>query len=303
MSIFFIADLHFDDENIMNYESRPFSTAEEMNAAIIENWNRVVGKDDTVYLLGDIGNERYISELNGIKILVKGNHDMYDSNYYRNNGFTEVYDLPVILDGFWMLSHEPLYVNKNMPYANIYGHIHNNPNYNDYSSHGYCVSVERIGYKPVSFEKIKSDVGEAVKMEKLLELAIKVATEAHKDQVDKGGKPYIGHPTAVAASVNEPDQKIAAYLHDVIEDTPITADDLLRMGFTPKIVDSIKLLTKDKNVPYEEYLKNIRSDSVARAVKIADLKHNMDLSRIPNPTEKDYARLEKYKKALAFLEG
>ena len=55
MSIFFIADLHFDDENIMNYESRPFSTADEMNAAIIENWNRVVGKDDTVYLLGDIG--------------------------------------------------------------------------------------------------------------------------------------------------------------------------------------------------------------------------------------------------------
>ena len=104
-------------------------------------------------------------------------------------------------------------------------------------------------------------------------------------------------------SVNEPDQKIAAYLHDVIEDTPITADDLLNMGFTPKIVDSIKLLTKDKNVPYEEYLKNIRSDSIARAVKIADLKHNMDLSRIPNPTEKDYARLEKYKKALAFLEG
>ena len=133
-------------------------------------------------------------------------------------------------------------------------------------------------------------------------MAVKVATEAHKGQVDKGGKPYIGHPTAVAASVNEPDQKIVAYLHDVIEDTPITAEDLLNMGFSSKIVDSIKLLTKDKNVPYEEYLKKIRSDSCARAVKIADLKHNMDLNRIPNPTEKDYARLEKYKKALAFLE-
>ena len=140
-------------------------------------------------------------------------------------------------------------------------------------------------------------------MDNMLELAVKVATEAHKGQVDKGGKPYIGHPTAVAASVNEPDQKIVAYLHDVIEDTPITAEDLLNMGFSSKIVDSIKLLTKDKSVPYEEYLKKIRSDSCARAVKIADLKHNMDLRRIPNPTEKDYARLEKYKKALAFLEG
>ena len=102
--------------------------------------------------------------------------DMYDSNYYRNNGFTEVYDLPVILDGFWMLSHEPLYVNKNMPYANIYGHVHNNPNYNDYSSHGYCVSVERIGYKPVSFEKIKSDVG----------VKTQYGSETHSESYGKG---------------------------------------------------------------------------------------------------------------------
>ena len=158
MGIFFIADLHFDDENIMHYESRPFVSVDKMNMEIIENWNRIVSGDDSVYLLGDIGNEKYIGKLNGIKYLVKGNHDIHDNNYYRAYGFSEVYDLPVILDSFWILSHEPLYMNRNMPYANIYGHIHNNPNYNDFSSHGYCVSVERIGYTPVSFEKIKSDI-------------------------------------------------------------------------------------------------------------------------------------------------
>ncbi len=158
MNTFFIADLHFDDENIMNYESRPFKTVSEMNEKIIENWNSVVGDEDRVYLLGDIGNEKYVSRLNGIKYLVKGNHDTFDSSYYREHGFAEVYDLPVIFEGFWMLSHEPLYVNRNMPYANIYGHVHANPNYNTCSSHGYCVSAERINYTPVTLDVVKAEV-------------------------------------------------------------------------------------------------------------------------------------------------
>lgn len=164
MPIFLIADLHFDDVNIMNYENRPFQTVSEMNETIIRNWNSVVGENDRVYLLGDIGNEQYISRLNGIKYLVKGNHDTQDNAVYREYGFAEVYDLPVILEGFWMLSHEPLYVNRNMPYANIYGHIHDNPNYKTCSSHGYCVSAERIGYTPVTLEKIRSDIANAEKM-------------------------------------------------------------------------------------------------------------------------------------------
>ena len=141
------------------------------------------------------------------------------------------------------------------------------------------------------------------KYNQLLELAIKVATEAHAGQVDKGGKPYINHPQAVAASLANTEYRIVAYLHDVCEDTSITFDDLKDMGFTYRIVNSIRLLTKTDELTYEEYLRRLRMDSCARAVKMADLKHNMDITRIPNPSEKDYARIEKYKKSLAFLES
>lgn len=141
------------------------------------------------------------------------------------------------------------------------------------------------------------------KYNQLLELAIKVATEAHAGQVDKGGKPYINHPQAVAASLTNTEYKIVAYLHDVCEDTSITFADLKDMGFTYRIVNSIRLLTKTDELTYEEYLRRLRMDSCARAVKMADLKHNMDITRIPNPSEKDYARIEKYKKSLTFLES
>lgn len=136
----------------------------------------------------------------------------------------------------------------------------------------------------------------------LLELAIKVATEAHKGQTDKGGNPYIEHPKAVAAQVNNLEHKIVAYLHDVVEDTETTLDDLSEMGFTFRIVNSVRLLTKTKELTYEEYLKRLKTDDNARHVKIADLRHNMDISRIPEPTEKDHKRLEKYKRSLEFLE-
>ena len=139
--------------------------------------------------------------------------------------------------------------------------------------------------------------------DRLLTLAITVATEAHKDQVDKGGNPYILHPKAVADSLDSTENKIVAYLHDVCEDTDITLDDLKDMGFTERIVNSVRILTKTDDISYDDYLKSVKKDSNAWHVKMADIRNNMDLSRIPNPTEKDFARLEKYKKALAFLEG
>lgn len=141
------------------------------------------------------------------------------------------------------------------------------------------------------------------KYNQLLESAIKVAAEAHAGQVDKGGKPYINHPQAVADSLTSTEYKIVAYLHDVCEDTSITLDDLRGMGFTYRIVNSVRLLTKTDELTYEEYLRRLRMDNGARAVKMADLRHNMDITRIPNPCEKDYARIEKYKKSLAFLES
>ena len=141
------------------------------------------------------------------------------------------------------------------------------------------------------------------KLEQLLELAIKVATKAHEGQLDKGGNPYILHPQAVADSLDSTENKIVAYLHDVVEDTEITLEDLEKMGFTYRIVNSVRILTKSNDISYDDYLKSIKKDSNAWRVKMADIKHNMDISRIPEPTAKDFARIEKYKKALAFLES
>lgn len=141
------------------------------------------------------------------------------------------------------------------------------------------------------------------KLDQLLSLAIKVATEAHEGQLDKGGNPYILHPQAVAASLDNTENKIVAYLHDVIEDTDVTLDKLEKLGFTYRIVNSVRILTKSKDVSYDDYLKSVKKDSNAWHVKMADIKHNMDISRIPEPTAKDFSRIEKYKKALAFLES
>lgn len=123
--IWFIADTHFDDERILCYENRPFHNVKEMNECMIENWNNVVKENDIIYLVGDIGNDKIIPSLHGIKHLVKGNHDTKSNELYRKCGFAEVYDKPIILDNFWIISHEPMYVNENMPYANIFGHVHN----------------------------------------------------------------------------------------------------------------------------------------------------------------------------------
>ena len=159
MSIFFIADTHFTEENIIKYENRPFPSVQDMNERLIENWNARIREEDMVYVLGDFGaslQEREIlSQLNGIKYLVKGNHDTAENEYYRRAGFQEVYDHPILLESFWILSHEPLYVNENMPYANLFGHVHNSPLFKDYSKQHYCVSVERTDYAPISFEEIK----------------------------------------------------------------------------------------------------------------------------------------------------
>ena len=157
---FFIADTHFGDERILRYENRPFENTAQMDEEIIKRWNGVVDSTDTVYVLGDFGAPGYesciLSALNGKKILVKGNHDNKTNDEYRSYGFSEVYDLPVIIDGFWILSHDALYVNENMPYANLFGHVHNSPINKDYSKQHFCACVERIDYTPITFDKIKS---------------------------------------------------------------------------------------------------------------------------------------------------
>lgn len=162
MNTYFIADTHFGDDNIRRYENRPFENVSVMDEFLIKNWNATVTEKDEVYVLGDFGADEYekeiLSKLNGLKYLVKGNHDINTNNYYRQAGFEEVYDLPVLYKNFWVLSHDAIYVNRNMPYANLFGHVHNNPIIKDYSSQHFCVSVERIGYTPISFEEIANKV-------------------------------------------------------------------------------------------------------------------------------------------------
>jgi len=163
--IYFIADTHFGDDRIRRYENRPFATVEQMDIELKNNWNSKVNSEDTVYVLGDFGAEGYEKEilkgLNGTKYLLKGNHDTKSNEEYRSFGFSEVYDYPIIIDGFWILSHDALYVNENMPYANLFGHVHGSPIIKDYSKQHYCVSAERIDYSPIDFEKIKEIISQA----------------------------------------------------------------------------------------------------------------------------------------------
>lgn len=124
---------------------------------------------------------------------------------------------------------------------------------------------------------------------------------AHRGQFDKAGRPYIGHPAHVAARVGGDAAKAAAWLHDVVEDTAITLDDLRAAGISDEVVEAVGLLTHEPGTPYMDYVRRIKANHVARAVKLADLAHNSDLSRLPKVTEADLERLSKYRKAIAEL--
>lgn len=131
--------------------------------------------------------------------------------------------------------------------------------------------------------------------------AILLATKHHDGQVDKSNQPYILHPLFVMNAVKDIKEKIVAVLHDIIEDTEVTEEDLIIHGFDFDIVQAVVAMTKVKGETYHEYLNRVKCNELATTVKLADLTHNMDLRRIPNPTTKDYQRLEKYKKAYQFL--
>lgn len=126
-----------------------------------------------------------------------------------------------------------------------------------------------------------------------------MAKEAHEGQFDRGGEPYIGHPTTVASFVTDPTEKIVALLHDVVEDSHFTIVDI-RREFGDEIAEAITVLTHGSD-EYAVYIAKIKANPLARAVKIADLRHNMDLSRIEHPTEVDFSRLAKYEQALRTL--
>ncbi|MBE6039188.1 MAG: HD domain-containing protein [Anaerofustis stercorihominis] len=135
----------------------------------------------------------------------------------------------------------------------------------------------------------------------MTKIALKICFDAHKDQTDKTGLPYIFHPFHLAEQMDTEKEVCAALLHDVVEDTPLTFDDLENMGISRDVTDTLRLLTHSDDDDYFEYVTKIKADPCAVKVKLADLRHNSDLSRFAEPTEKDIARAEKYKKAIVIL--
>lgn len=136
-----------------------------------------------------------------------------------------------------------------------------------------------------------------------LELAIELAVNAHKGQVDKGGNPYILHPLSVMNRVDNMEEKIVAVLHDIVEDTSVTLKDLTTNGLDKVIIEAIDCLTRRKGETYMTYIDRAKKNELAKAVKLADLEENMDLARIKHPTEQDYSRLKRYEKSYKRLKA
>lgn len=133
------------------------------------------------------------------------------------------------------------------------------------------------------------------------QIALELAVEKHKNQTDKAGNPYILHPLHVMENVNNKEGKIVAILHDIIEDTYITENYLLKIGLSKRIVDAVVALTRSEDIDYQEYIKTLSSNPLAKEVKLADLEHNMDLKRLPTLEEKDLERNRKYQIAYHYL--
>ena len=133
------------------------------------------------------------------------------------------------------------------------------------------------------------------------EKAYGIAKRAHLGQVDKAGEDYIKHPQKVASFVETDEEKAVAYLHDVIEDTELTLEDLNKYDFSKEVLEAVDIITKKRGEDYQSYLNSVKKNKLARAVKLAELRHNSDLTRLIKVTEKDIKRKEKYQKAIDFL--
>lgn len=133
--------------------------------------------------------------------------------------------------------------------------------------------------------------------------AMKIAYAAHAGQADKTGVPYIYHPMHLAESMTDEKAVITALLHDVAEDTDITIDDLAREGFHADILTALTLLTHNPSEEYMDYISRLSTCPLARKVKLADLRHNSDVTRLDAIDEKTARRLEKYRRAIQLLEA
>lgn len=138
---------------------------------------------------------------------------------------------------------------------------------------------------------------------KLTKLAMGFCYDAHRNQVDKSGLPYVFHPFHLAEQMDSEEAVLVALLHDVAEDTDYTLQDMRVMGFPESVLEALNLLTHREGEPYMDYIARIKTNPLARQVKLADLRHNSDLTRLDAVDEKTLARAEKYAKAIAMLEA
>jgi len=145
-----------------------------------------------------------------------------------------------------------------------------------------------------------------------IETAIALARQVHAGQVDKAGAAYIGHPLRVMAKMASDDERIAAILHDVVEDSrdgdaPVTLADLAAMGLPPPAIEAIRLLTRSDDgsdpAAYDAYIEAILANPIARKVKLADVEDNLDATRLPVVTARDEKRFAKYRRVRARLLG
>ena len=136
----------------------------------------------------------------------------------------------------------------------------------------------------------------------LTKRALKLCFAAHKDQTDKSGLPYVFHPFHLAEQMPDELTTVVALLHDVVEDTPYPLEDLAKLGFPQKVLSTLARLTHDPSVPYLDYVAALKEDPIARQVKLADLRHNSDLTRLDHVDEKARQRAEKYAAAIRLLE-
>ena len=134
-----------------------------------------------------------------------------------------------------------------------------------------------------------------------LERAIEIAARAHAGQLDKGGDPYVLHPLRLMLAVRNPMERMAAVLHDVVEDTDITLNDLKAEGFPAEVLIAVECLTKLPGEGRLDAASRAAMNPIARAVKLADVADNMDLGRIANPTEKDFSRIREYEQVRTLL--
>jgi (p)ppGpp synthase/HD superfamily hydrolase len=136
-----------------------------------------------------------------------------------------------------------------------------------------------------------------------LEDAIILAAQAHRGQQDKAGRPYILHPLAVMLKMRTDEERIAAALHDVVEDSPTTLDDLRRLGYSERVLMAVDHVTRREGEDYDAFVRRAGEDPLARAVKLGDLENNMDTTRLGEITERDRERLARYERAYAYLRG